>query len=121
MPEAGAVERNDAAVLGQAVDQARYDPIFHHGAVAVQQHDRVAFSLIEIMEANSVDRQEFAERRIGALRFLGAAAIVERGSGECPGCGKPGTPFPQAAIGRRRRDLAVARLILLFLLLHVSS
>ena len=57
-----AVERNHAVRLGGRFDQAARREVLDHAAVAVQEDQRLSFSLLDVVQANSVDLDELARR-----------------------------------------------------------
>ena len=64
------VERDHPVFLRRHVDEAARLEILNHAAVTVQQDQRFAAALIEIVESNAIHYDEFAKRRIVLGRLL---------------------------------------------------
>src|SRR5215203_7349090 len=63
-----AVERDYSIRLGGCLYEPARREILNHAAVAVQEDQRLALSLLEIMQANSINLYELAHRWVAALR-----------------------------------------------------
>jgi hypothetical protein len=61
--------------------------ILDHAAIAVQQHERLAWAAFDVMQTNTVHFDEPTGGRIVAFRLLGAFAIVKGRGRERADCG----------------------------------
>ena len=69
------------------MDQPAGREILDHGAIAVQEDQGLAFSLLDIMQANSINLDELANGRVAAFRS-GSQKVVDdtesdQGDGAC--------------------------------------
>jgi hypothetical protein len=85
--EARPIERDDAVLLRGHIEEAARCEILHHAAIAVQQHERLALSALDIVQTHAVDFDEAAGRRIVAFGLIGSMAIVNRGERQRAYCG----------------------------------
>ena len=83
-PEAGPVEGDDPVIFGEEIEDAAQHEIAGHGPVAMQQHDGGARPAFDVMQANPVDRDEFALGRIPAFGPSGERVIGQRGGRRAP-------------------------------------
>lgn len=72
------IKNDDTITVGSHGDQAARFEILNHAAVAVQEHERLTNTPLDIMQANIVHIDEFSGRRIVALRFSGQPMIHDR-------------------------------------------
>src|SRR5204862_2747741 len=79
--EAGTIERDDAVIARQAVEQAARLVVALRDHVAVDQHDRRPFAVLDDMQARSVDVEQAAGRRLIALSSTRAALDPGGGDG----------------------------------------
>jgi hypothetical protein len=63
--EAGTIERDHAVIARQAVEQAARLEVAFRDHVAVDQHDRGPFALLDDMQAHTVDLEQGGRRPAG--------------------------------------------------------
>ena len=79
MAETRSVERYDAMFLGHKIKYAADLEIVRHRLVAMQQHDRRAGPLLNVMEPRAIYLDEGASSRVAALGSPGQCAIDQCG------------------------------------------
>jgi hypothetical protein len=57
--------------LGEFIDDAADYEVLDHGAVAVDKHQRVTLSLLEVVQAHAIHGHELADGRIALLGLTG--------------------------------------------------
>ena len=77
--EAWPVEGDDPVIFGEEVNDAAQHEIPSHRPVPVQQHDDRPSTAFDVMQANPVDRGEFALGRIPAFGPSREGVIGQRG------------------------------------------
>ena len=79
--KAGTIERDHAVIARQAVEQAARLEVALRDHVAVDQHDRGPFALLDNMQAHAVDLEQAAGGRVVTLGSAGAAFDPSGGEG----------------------------------------
>jgi hypothetical protein len=82
MPEAGTVESNDAIFSRGHVEDAARFKILNHGAVAVEENDRLAGTALKIVKPDAVDFDKLADRWIVTLSLTREIPVHQRRNGE---------------------------------------
>ena len=77
--EAGPVEGDDPVIFGEEVEDAAQHEIPRHCPVPVQQHDDRSGAAFDVMQANPVDRGEFALGRVPAFGPSREGMVGQRG------------------------------------------
>ena len=81
MAEAGTIERDHAVIARQAIEQAARLEVALRHHVAVDQHDRRPFAVLDDMQAHAVDLEQSAGGRLVAFGAAGAALDPRGGEG----------------------------------------
>ena len=76
------VEDDHAMFFGHQFEHATYLEIIRHCLIAVEQHDRRAGALLQVMEPHTIDLDERASGGVVALGSSGQDAIEQCGNAE---------------------------------------
>jgi hypothetical protein len=69
----------------QAVHKPTDGKILDHGAVAVEQHDRLALAALDVVQTYAINIEEPAHRRGLALGSPGFLPVIQNGGTQCCG------------------------------------
>jgi|SRR5437763_4509474 len=79
--EARTIDSDDSISLGQLIEYPANLKILHHGAVTVQQDEGRSFASLEVMQPDTFDIKEAADRGSVPLRLTCASSVHQsRGS-----------------------------------------
>ena len=68
--EAGSVKNDDPIFFRSLVDEAARRKVLNHACIAVQQHQRLALAVVEIVKTKTTNFQELPDWRVITLRLF---------------------------------------------------
>jgi hypothetical protein len=80
VPVSGPVESYDPILLRGHLDKATRFKILDHASVAVQQHEGLALTSLDVMKADAIDLEEAPFRRMLSLGLLCEVPIYQGGT-----------------------------------------
>src|SRR4051794_11264701 len=86
VPESWPVDGNGAIFLSGATDDATDQEVFDHGAIAVQEYNRPALSLLDIVKTCAACRHKPAFGRVGQFGLPCVSMCNEGGAGQSNAC-----------------------------------
>src|ERR1700728_43254 len=101
--EARPIENDDPISSGRAADESARRKILDHACIAMQKDQRLAFALLDEVEANAFHHNKFSYRRIVTLGPFCNEAVDERGYDEAcdHDCAAGSDPMRHVRRGRR--------------------